>query len=134
MTKYLLIILLLSASFTFSQSIEKSELIGLWNVVNVESTKQIKEGEKEMHDMVINAFMKSTFEFESNKNFTLDIDFIGIGDKMRKVHRNYSSNDSSITIESWEKKDNLMVILVEKKNGKVFFKLRESTLTLEVEK
>ncbi len=134
MTKYLLIITLLSASFSFSQAIEESELIGLWNVVNVEGTNQIKEAEKETFDMIIKAFMESTFEFESNKNFTLDIDFTGIGDMMRKVQWNYFPDDSSIIIENWNMKDNLMLIVVEKKNDKVFFKLTETPLILEVEK
>ena len=122
MTKYLLIALLLFTSFAFSQSVEKTELIGLWNVVNVESTREIKKEEKEMLDMAKKAFMNSTFEFESNENFTLNIDFIGIGEKLKKVHWNYSSDDSSITIESWNEHDNLMVIIVEKKNDTVFFK------------
>ncbi|WP_405576911.1 hypothetical protein [Winogradskyella sp. Asnod2-B02-A] len=134
MTKYLLIALLLFTSFAFSQSVEKTELIGLWNVVNVESTREIKKEEKEMLDMAKKAFMNSTFEFESNENFTLNIDFIGIGEKLKKVYWNYSSDDSSITIESWNEHDNLMVIIVEKKNDTVFFKLRETSLTLEVEK
>jgi hypothetical protein len=134
MTKYLFIALLLFTSFAFSQSIEKNDLIGLWNVVNVESTREFKKDEKEMLDMAKKAFMNSTFEFESNENFTLNIDFIGIGEKMKKVHWNYSSDDSSVTIESWNEHDNLMVIIVEKKNDKVFFKLMETSLILQVEK
>ena len=134
MTKYILVLFLLSASFLFSQSIKESELIGLWNVVNVEGTIEIKEDEKEMLDALLKAFKESTFEFESNKNFTLDIDFIGIEDMLRNVHWDYSPEDSSILIENWGKKDNLMMIKVEKKDGKMFFKLSETPLILEVEK
>lgn len=132
--KYLLILTIFSASLSFSQSIEESELIGLWKVVNIEGTIQIKEDQKGMLDSVMTAFNESTFEFESDKNFTLDIDFIGIEDMMRKVHWEYFPEESLIIIENWNMKDNLMLIKVEKKNDKVFFKLTETLLILEVEK
>jgi hypothetical protein len=134
MTKYLLILTLLSASFSFSQSIEESELIGLWNVVNVESNIQVKENQKEMLDALMTAFNESTFEFESDKNFTLNIDFIEIRDMMKKVHWTYFPYNSSIIIQDWKLKDNLMMITVEKMDNKVFFKLSETQLILEVEK
>lgn len=130
----LLLALLLSGSFSFSQTIQESELIGLWNVVNVEGTLEAEDSEKQKLDSLIKAFHKATFHFQSDKNFTLAIDFIGIGDMMKNVHWNYLPGSASVVIQDWKLKDNLMIIVVEQKNDKVYFKLTESPLVLEVEK
>jgi len=125
-------------SNVFGQKIDESDLIGKWNVKNLEGTIEIPNAQKEMIDALKKAFMESTFEFESDHNFTLEIDFIGIEDMMTKVHWNYIKEKSRIVIQEWADKDKinsgLMDIIVEKKNGKVFFKLTESPLILEVEK
>ncbi|MDO5979193.1 hypothetical protein [Flavivirga spongiicola] len=137
-SKVLIIVLFFANMATYSQSIKESELIGKWNVVNLEGELPSVEAEKETMDALMRAFKESTFELESDHSFTFDIDFIGIEDMMIKVHWKYDAKKSKIVIQEWEDKEKwnggLMEIIVKKQNGKVFFRLTESPFILEVKK
>ena len=136
--KVLIIVLFFTSMAIYSQSIKESDLIGKWNVVNLEGELPSVKAEKETMDALMRAFKESTFEFGSDHSFTFDIDFIGIEDMMIKVHWKYDAKKSKIVIQDWEDKENwgggLMEITVKKQNDKVFFRLTESPFVLEVKK
>lgn len=138
-TKSLLTVLLLFIAVnTFGQALNEQQLIGKWNVVNLEGTLPVAESEKQNLEIFLKAFKESTFEFGSNNNFTLHIDFKQIEDRMKQLHWKYDRNLSKIIVQDWKNKDNsegiLLELDVEKNKGNTFFKIANSPLVFEVEK
>ena len=138
-TKSLLTVLLLFITVnTFGQSLNENQLIGKWNVVNIEGTLPVADSEKQNLEIFLKALKASTFEFESNNNFTLHIDFKEVEDRMKQLHWKYDRNLSKISVQEWKNKDNsemgLLEMEVEKVKGNIFFKITKTPLVLEVEK
>lgn len=127
---------------SFGQSINETDLIGKWKVVNIIESKDMPTPktaeEKKMLESLKTAFLNSTFEFKSDYNFNLNIDFEIIGKMMKKVHWKLDSKKMSVIIQNWKdsksSKFKLMEIFILNKNGKTYFSLRETPLLLEVKK
>lgn len=137
--KSLLTVLLLFITVNlFGQTFNEQQLIGKWNVVNLEGTLPVADSEKQNLEIFLKAFKASTFEFESDNNFTLHIDFKEIEDRMKQLHWKYDRSQSKIIIQEWKNKDNsegiLMELEVEKNKGNILFKIANSPLVIEVEK
>lgn len=137
--KSLLTVLLLFITVnTFGQALNEQQFIGKWNVVNLEGTLPVAESEKKNLEIFLNAFKEATFEFESNNNFTLHIDFKEIEDRMKQLHWKFDRNQSKLIVQEWKNKDSsegiLMELDVEKSKGNTFFKITNSPLVFEVEK
>lgn len=134
---FLTVFLLFITVNTFGQSFNENQLVGKWNVVNLEGTLPVADSEKQNLEIFLNAFKASTFEFESNNNFTLHINFKEVEDRMKQLHWKYDRNLSKIIVQDWKNKDNsegiLLELDVEKNRGNVFFKISKTPLILEVE-
>src|SRR5690606_11423692 len=119
-TKSLLTVLLLFITVnTFGQSLNENQLIGKWNVVNIEGTLPVADSEKQNLEIFLKALKASTFEFESNNNFTLHIDFKEVEDRMKQLHWKYDRNLSKISVQEWKNKDNSEMGLLEMEVEKV---------------
>ncbi len=134
---FLTVFLLFITVNTFGQSFNENQLVGKWNVVNLEGTLPVADSEKQNLEIFLNAFKEATFEFESNNNFTLHIDFKEVEDRMKQLHWKYDRNLSKIIVQDWKNKDNsegiLLELDVEKNRGNVFFKISKTPLIFEVE-
>lgn len=130
--------LLFIAVNTFGQNLNEQQLIGTWSVVNIEDTLPITDSEKQNLQTFLNAFKKSTFELESNKNFTFHINSKKIEDNMKQLHWKYNKNQSKVIVQDWKNKDNsediLMELDVEMNMGKIFFQASAPPLVFKIKK
>lgn len=138
-TKSLLTALLLFITVNlFGQALNEKQLIGKWNVVNLEGTLPVADSEKQNLETFLKALKASTLEFDSNNNFTLHIDFKEVEDRMKQLHWKYDGNLSKVFVQDWKNKDNsesvLLEMEVEKIKGNTFFKITKTPLVLEVKK
>jgi len=117
-----------------SQSLSKDIIIGVWNVVNVQSKIQNPNMKP-----LIDAFKKGIFKFNDNKKFELSSSksnsiFLMVSEMTKGTKWKYNSKTNLIRIGTEEDKYTTMGIQIITKNNKVFFYLEESFLKLEMEK
>jgi len=130
----LIIILFIFSISAKSQSLSENDIIGTWNVINMQSKIQNPNMKP-----LIDAFKKGIFKFNENKNFELSSIksnslFAMVSEMTKGTKWKYNSETNLIRIGTEDDKYSTMGIQLITKNNKIVFYLEESTLKLEMKK
>jgi len=132
-------IFILSLLFTFNlnaQSTLTVDIIGKWEVNEVQFLEELTDQQQVQMEMLKEAFLKSTFEFKADHNFTFLFEFEDM--KIEQAHWKYDKYKNKYVIQEWQDKDSdstkLMNITIKQENGKTSFLLDETPIILEVVK
>ena len=135
-SKKIVFILFLLITFSISsQTISKENLIGTWNVTDLsgELPPALNEAHQKKLDQLITAFKNASFEFNKDKTFNFNIDFIELGEMLK--NKKWEFNQENIKVNIKDQTDGiLMTIDIVKNKEQFLFLLSETPFILEVEK
>lgn len=118
------------------QTLNKTDIVGKWTVIKLSNLTQLPDEQKQTMEMLRNAFLKSSFKFKADGNFTFDFDLEEM--RIKDAHWKYNELTNSFIIQDWKDKDTdesiLMEIFTKKEDNNILFLLTESFFTLEVKK
>ncbi len=134
MKKYILIIVLIFSINSFSQEINREDLVGNWKVVKIESSPSHPNFKP-----LIEGFGTATFFLNSDASFSIETkNKSQLFSMMTEMTNNskWRYNAKGKIIEIGSKKDNytIMGIIVQEINGKTYFNLEESNVILLMNK
>jgi len=119
-----------------AQSLTENEIIGKWSVVQLNILTKIPDEQKKTVDRLKEAFLRSTFEFNSDHTFVFDFEI----EKMRIQTGFWKYNDysKSFIIQDWKDRETnnwkLMEIKTRKEGNNVIFELHDVFVELVMNK
>ena len=119
-----------------AQSLTENEIIGKWSVVQIHVLTKIPDEQKKTVDRLKDAFLRSTFEFNSDHTFVFDFEI----EKMRIQTGSWKYDDysKSFIIQDWKDRETnnwkLMEINTRKTDNKVIFELHDVFVELVMNK
>jgi len=121
----------------FSQQISEKEIVGKWMVVKVNLTDtNIPKDQKEMIELLKDAFLKSSFSFKEDKSISFDFEIEGM--QISKGHWKFNPSNNTLVIQEWKDRNTndfiLMEISIRKEGEKILFSVAETFLELEMKK
>jgi hypothetical protein len=121
-----------------AQSLNETEIVGTWKVVNVNVTNDnsFPKDQQAKLASVKKSFLKSTFKFNVDKMFSFDFDFKEM--EIKKGHWKINKITKTFIIQEWKDKNTnksqLMEIAAKKVGDKIIFSLSETFVELEMVK
>jgi hypothetical protein len=131
------IIVIIALVFLGSYVMAQDQVIGRWKVVKASlQAGNVSKEEKKLFESLKNSFMKSTFEFRADHNFSFNIEMKDWA--MKNEYWKYSPKTKSYLIVEWKDKTKdmplLMEIFVQTQGDRTIFILSETPIILEVQK
>ncbi|BDD03897.1 hypothetical protein [Aureibacter tunicatorum] len=130
-----LLLLLLISTLALSQGKVNNDFTGIWTVQNANISKGLDSQVQKMMLIMKNAFTGSKFHFNENGKFKIEL--------KDKVNPMMEEMTTMLNGQNWryfktEKKievgQNHLVMFVKKQDGKYYFKLSDTPLTLVMKK
>ncbi|MDP4238537.1 MAG: hypothetical protein Q8904_03580 [Bacteroidota bacterium] len=131
-----LILMLVFSLQTKAQELTENDIIGKWSVVQINVLTKLPEGQKKTIDLLKEAFLRSTFEFNPDNSFVFDFELEKM--KIQNGHWKYNDYKKSFIIQDWKDKDTtnwkLMEIFPKRSGNQVIFQLPELFIELIMNK
>jgi hypothetical protein len=116
--------------------IGQEEIVGNWSVIKVHEDERIPAEQQQTVAMVEKVFLRSKFHFKPDNKFQYDIEIPELN--LKNGYWKFGNNSDTILIQDWNDRKTrdrlLMEIVVKKEKDKIFFKIFESSINLEMKK
>lgn len=129
--------LILTFIFAKAQKPE-SFLLGKWKVLEVSIPENASAMEKKALEVLKPNLLKTTFIFKENNRGECNLFFDGVPVELESkpspdIYWTFNPKTRTVVIKEWKKRYSvLMSFVVNKKEGKTYFSLNESTVVLRV--